>query len=62
MASFPVFIFHADGLCLFCWDGLKLNTTIFALLTSVGSVVTLAHLEMEMVCLSSGDSTTKFYW
>jgi len=53
MASFPVFLFHADGLRSFCWDGLKLHTTVFATLISAVSVVALAHPEVEMVCLSS---------
>lgn len=54
MASFPVFIFHADGLCSFFGDGLKRHTTTFATLISGLSVVTRAHPEVEMVCLSSG--------
>ena len=59
MASFPIFIFHADGLCSFCWDGRKRHTTVFATLISVVSVVALAHPEVQMVCLSSAAPYTQ---
>lgn len=63
MVSFLI-IFHADGLCLLCWDELKLNTTIFALLISMGNVAALAR-SGHGVSVQWGftyTSPTQFYW
>lgn len=43
MVRFLIVIFHADGLCWLCWNELRLNTTIFALLMPASHVATLVH-------------------
>lgn len=44
------YYFPRHGLCLFSWDGFKWNTTIVALLISMGDVTPFAPLEMELLC------------